>query len=233
MVHPRAAHSARLEHGERPFRLSLVAVLGALVLLVPWTVRNYVAFHRFVPVANSGAVIAARTTTAPTTAATSAPGRGNAPRSPARRSSLLRSTSPRTRHHRASTTRPAMPRAPYSWRLSGFYASGACTTRITRRSANRPARRWALDLLRDASGRIYGLVALRRRGRRILILIAPAIVTSIAAILGDGPDRLRYDAEVPLIAVAAWSFVLLFGRARRAWPVRRVTVADNDAVRRT
>ncbi len=76
---------------------------------------------------------------------------------------------------------------------------------------------------------VYGLVALHRRGRRILILIAPVIVTSIAAVLGDGPDRLRYDAEVPLIAVAAWTFVLLFGRARRAWGGRGYSVARRSA----
>ena len=44
--------------GQHRLRLASSPSLGALVLLVPWTVRNYVAFHRFVPVANSGAVIA-------------------------------------------------------------------------------------------------------------------------------------------------------------------------------
>ena len=43
--------------GRGRLRLCLLAVLGALVVVAPWTVRNYFAFHSFVPVANSGAVI--------------------------------------------------------------------------------------------------------------------------------------------------------------------------------
>ena len=58
----------------------------------------------------------------------------------------------------------------------------------------------------------YALVALHRRGRSIMILIAPAIVVSLAAIFGDGLERLRYDAEIPLLALASWTLVRLYGK---------------------
>ena len=53
----------------------------------------------------------------------------------------------------------------------------------------------------------YALWVRWRRGLPIMILISPAIVASIASILGDGPERLRYEAELPLLALAAWTGV--------------------------
>jgi peptidoglycan/LPS O-acetylase OafA/YrhL len=73
----------------------------------------------------------------------------------------------------------------------------------------------------------YALFVLRRRRRSIQILIAPAIVVSLASILGDGLERLRYDAELPLIALAAWTIVLVAGRSgpQRATLARRLHTA--------
>ena len=59
---------------------------------------------------------------------------------------------------------------------------------------------------------VYALVVLRRRGRRLLILIAAPIVVAISSLVGVGLDRLRYEAEIPLIALAAWAFVFLLAR---------------------
>ena len=56
---------------------------------------------------------------------------------------------------------------------------------------------------------VYALVMLHRRGRKLLILLAPAIVVSITALIGVGLDRLRYDAEIPMIALAAWAVVVV------------------------
>jgi hypothetical protein len=52
-----------------------------------------------------------------------------------------------------------------------------------------------------------------------LILIAPAVVTSVASLLGDGLERLRYAAELPLLALAAWTLVWLSKNYDRVPPV--------------
>jgi 4-amino-4-deoxy-L-arabinose transferase-like glycosyltransferase len=203
--------------GQHRLRLSVVAVLGALVLLVPWTVRNYAAFHRFVPVANSGAVIAGANNPCAYYGSHVGSWQGECAKVPGQTqlSPEIDVSSKQTsegidyaRHHAARAVLVAAIRVLRVWSLydPNYQAIGEPTL---------------LDVGIGVyyvmlAAAIYGLVALRRRGRKILILLAPAIVTSIAAILGDGPDRLRYDAEVPLIAVAAWSLVLLYGRARRA-----------------
>jgi hypothetical protein len=213
--------------GRDRLRLSVFAVLGALVLLVPWTVRNYVAFHRFVPVANSGAVIAGANNRCAYYGShigswqgdcASVPGQTNL--SPEIDISSRQTTQGLNyaRDHAARAVLVAGTRLLRVWSLydPNYEAIGEPTML--------DVGLWVYYVMLAAA--VYGLIALRRRGRRILILIAPAIVTSIAAILGDGPDRLRYDAEVPLIAVAAWTFVLLFGRARRVWGRREQSVTQ-------
>ncbi|HEY1590147.1 MAG TPA: glycosyltransferase family 39 protein [Solirubrobacteraceae bacterium] len=213
--------------GRDRLRLSLFAVLGALVLLVPWTIRNYAAFHRFVPVANSGAVIAGANNPCTYYGSHIGSWQGDCAKVPGETnlSSEIYVSSKQTsqgidyaRDHAGRAVLVAGARLLRVWSLydPNYEAIGEPTML--------DVGLWVYYVMLVAA--VYGLIALRRRGRRILILIAPAIVTSIAAILGDGPDRLRYDAEVPLIAVAAWSFVLLFGRARRAWGGRGSAGAD-------
>lgn len=207
-------------------RLSLVAVLGALVVVVPWTVRNYVAFHHFIPVANSGAVIGGANNHCAYYGPHIGSWQGQCSRVPnetALTPELFLSEHQQSagiayaRHHAGRAVLVAAVRLLRVW---GLYEP-------TYQTLGQPTLAavgigiWYVVLI----AAVYGLVALRRRRRRILILIAPAIVVSIAAVLGDGLDRLRYDAEVPLIAVAAWTFVHLFGQARRAWAGRERPVA--------
>ena len=205
------------QSGPHRFRLSLVAVLGALVLLVPWTVRNYFAFHRFVPVANSGAVIAGSNNHCAYYGSHIGSWQGECAHVPGETQltpEIVVSSTQTSQGIDYATDHPARAvlvaavRLLRVWSLydPNYEAIGQQTMLKIGLGM------WYVILI----AAVYGLVALRRRGHRILILIAPAIVVSIAAILGDGPDRLRYDAEVPLIAVAAWTFVLLFTRARRA-----------------
>jgi 4-amino-4-deoxy-L-arabinose transferase-like glycosyltransferase len=207
--------------GRDRVQLAVFAVLGALVLLVPWTVRNYAAFHRFVPVANSGAVIAGANNSCTyygshlgswQGACATVPNETNL--SPEIDISSRQTTKgiDYARDHAGRAVVIAGIRLLRVWSLydPNYQAIGEPTVL--------DLGLWVYYVMLPAA--VYGLVALYRRGRRILILIAPAIVTSIAAVLGDGPDRLRYDAELPLIAVAAWTFVLLYGRARRAYGKR-------------
>lgn len=50
---------------------------------------------------------------------------------------------------------------------------------------------------------IAGLVLLRRRGRALLPLIAPLAMVTLASLIGYGDTRLRHAAEIPLIVLAA------------------------------
>lgn len=54
----RAAGEGRREGALRPWRAALVALLctgaAAAAVVAPWTVRNYLVFHRFVPVSTNG-----------------------------------------------------------------------------------------------------------------------------------------------------------------------------------
>jgi 4-amino-4-deoxy-L-arabinose transferase-like glycosyltransferase len=204
--------------GRDRVQLSVFAVLGALVLLVPWTVRNYFAFHRVVPVANSGAVIAGSNNRCAYYGSHLGSWQGGCASVPneTNLSPEVDISSRQTakglnyaRDHAGRAVVVAGTRLLRVWSLydPNYQAIGEPTML--------DLALWVYYAMLPFA--VYGLVALRRRGRRILILMAPAIVTSIAAVLGDGPDRLRYDAEVPLIAVAAWTLVVLFGRARRAY----------------
>jgi Dolichyl-phosphate-mannose-protein mannosyltransferase len=208
------------EVGRDRLRLSVLAVLGAVVVVGPWTMRNYLAFHGFVPVANSGAVILGANNHCAYYGSHIGSWQGGCAKVPNQRGLSESEISARqtstglayARRHAARATLVAAVRLLRVWSLydPNYQAIGQPTLLGVGVAIY-------YVLLIPA---IYGLVELRRRGRRILILVAPAIVTSIAAVLGDGPDRLRYDAEVPMLALAAWSFVLLFGRARRARPSR-------------
>jgi 4-amino-4-deoxy-L-arabinose transferase-like glycosyltransferase len=219
--------------GRDRVRLAVIAVLGALVLLVPWTVRNYAAFHRLVPIANSGAVIAGANNHCAYYGSHIGSWQGECAKVPGETQLTpeivvsSRQTSKGLDYaadHPARAVLVAGARLLRVWSLydPNYQAIGEPTLLNVGL--------WVYYVMLIAA--IYGLILIRRRGRSILILIAPAIATSIAALLGDGPDRLRYGAEIPLIAVAAWSFVLLFGRARRALAARGpVHVADHDPVR--
>jgi hypothetical protein len=204
--------------GRDRLRLSVFAVLGALVLLVPWTVRNYFAFHRFVPVANSGAVIAGANNRCTYYGSHIGSWQGECASVPHEMNLSpeidisSRQVTKGLNYARDHTGRAILVAGIRLLRVWSLYDP---TYQYIGEPTMFDVGLWVYYLMLPAAA--YGLIALRQRGRRILILIAPAIVTCIAALLGDGLDRLRYDAEVPLIAVAAWTFVLLFGRARRAW----------------
>jgi 4-amino-4-deoxy-L-arabinose transferase-like glycosyltransferase len=204
--------------------LSALAVIGALVVVAPWTVRNYAAFHRFVPVANSGAVIMGANNHCAYYGSHIGSWQGEC--------ATIPHETPLTPEYYLSSHQTS----------EGIAYAGRHVARALLVAAVRLLRIWSLfepsyqvvgqPTLVDVGigiwyallvAAVYGLISLHRRGRRILLLVAPSVVTSIAAILGDGLDRLRYDAEVPLIAVAAWSGVLPFGRARRAWTTRGYT----------
>jgi 4-amino-4-deoxy-L-arabinose transferase-like glycosyltransferase len=208
--------------GPQRLRLALFAVLGAVAVVAPWTVRNYAAFHRFVPVANSGAVIAGANNECAYYGSHIGSWQGGCAKVPGATvftPEVLyssRQTSEGTDYARQHALRAVLVAGVRLLRIWSLYEPGYQTL-------------GAKSLVNVGFGVYYvmliaaicALIALRRRARRILILVAPPIVTCIAAVLGDGLDRLRYDAEISLIALAAWSFVLIFGKLGRARAARR------------
>jgi 4-amino-4-deoxy-L-arabinose transferase-like glycosyltransferase len=203
--------------------LTVMAVLGTVLVIAPWTVRNYVAFHQFVPVANSGAVISGANCHITYYGRAIGswqgcfhyphPSPNEAVESERQRSAGINYAS----RHPARAVLVAGIRLLRAWSL---FAPNSYT------DDNRTVL-WigtvVYYVLLLAAG--YALVALGRRGRSIMILISPAIVVSLAAVIGDGLERLRYDAEIPLLALAAWT---LYGKVagRRTGLVRRVQAAE-------
>lgn len=204
------------QSGPQRLRLGGLALLGVVLVITPWTIRNYFAFHRFVPVSNgSGAVIAGanchQTYYGPAIGSWQVscvgvphPSSNEAVRAASEQAQGLRYVG----RHPARAALVAGIRLLRVWSLYGpnYQAIG-------NRSVLWVGLGMYYCLLAAA---VYALVMLRRRGRKLLILLAPAIVVAIASIVGVGLDRLRYDAEIPLIALAAWAFVFLLGRRSTA-----------------
>jgi 4-amino-4-deoxy-L-arabinose transferase-like glycosyltransferase len=190
-----------------------LAVLGTLIVIVPWTVRNYVAFHEFVPVANSGAVIAGANCHITYYGSQIGSWQGCFHDPHPSSNEAVESNRQRAAGIRYAERHPARAVLVAGVRLLRAWSLFAPNSY----SADNRTVLWVGTFVYYALliAACYALLALHRRGRSILILTAPAIVVSLAAIFGDGLERLRYDAEIPLLALASWTLVRLYGKARR------------------
>ena len=205
--------------GPQRLQLGALAVLATVIVIVPWTVRNYFAFHRFVPISNGAGAVISGSNCAKTyygdaigswqvaCVAPPHPSTNEAVRAASEQAQGLRYIS----HHLGRAPLVAAVRWLRVWSL---YAPNDQT--IGQRTFLWIGLGIYYCLLAAA---VYALVMLRRRHHSLLILLASAIVVSITAIIGVGLDRLRYDAEIPMIALAAWAFVWLF-RQRSLVPRR-------------
>jgi hypothetical protein len=208
--------------------LTVMAVLGTVLVVGPWTVRNYFAFHRFVPVSNSGAVI------------------GGANCALTYYGSAIGSWQAGCLHDHHPSPNEAVESDRQQ--AQGLRYAGDHPARAVLVAGVRLLRVWSLFAPTDQAvgqrtvlwigtilyylllaAAIGALVVRIRRRQAVLILVAPAIVVSIAAIVGDGPERLRYDAEMPMLVLAAWTILVLSGRRahlrERAAHVARTTLA--------
>ncbi len=186
--------------------LTILAVLGTVLVVAPWTARNYAVFGRAVPVANSGAVIAGSNCASAYYGSDIGswqigciqPGHLSA-------NEALVSDRERAQGISYASRHPARAVLVAAVRLLRVWSLFAPTDQAVGN----------ITLLWIGTGLYYCLLAAAgyalwvrwRRGLPIMILISPAIVASIASILGDGPERLRYEAELPLLALAAWTGV--------------------------
>jgi hypothetical protein len=201
--------------GPRRLTYGGLALLATVVVLAPWTIRNYVAFHRFVPVANTtGAVVAGAN--CPLTyygsdlgswQASCASTPGPISNEAVRASRYLSEGVDYAEAHPARAVLIAGIRLLRIWSL--YAPNDQAIGNLTFLWIG-TALYWCLLL-----AAIAALVMMRRVGRPVYVLITAPIVTSIAAVIGDGIDRLRYGAELPLLVLAAWMVVTLYKRPDR------------------
>jgi len=197
-------------------RLVAVAGLACVVVLTPWTVRNFNSFGRFVPISDdTGGVIGGANCDA--TYSGSFIGSWSyfcnhtSPGNEAQQAARDQSGGVRyALHHVGRWPAVAAARIERLWGVRGPFETN---------SGRAP---WAQDagvviyylLLGPA---IFGLLLLRRRRRPVWVLLAPAVSVTISAVLGYGFLRLREPAEITLVVLAGVAIEQLWsGRSRRA-----------------
>ncbi|MEP6954602.1 MAG: glycosyltransferase family 39 protein [Solirubrobacteraceae bacterium] len=200
---------------------AVLATLGCLVALAPWTIRNADRFGALVPVSTNDATVIAGAN-CPLTYSGADLGGWN-----------IRCISERRDDNEA--------RQAAIWRREGVdYATGH-VSRWPVLAAVRWLRVWDLYQPRRqvmfAEGRqrrveqagvvVYGLLALlalggvavlwrTRRRDALLVLLAPAVVVSVSAVIGYGVPRLRHAFEMGMLVLAAVALAGLWERRRAA-----------------
>jgi 4-amino-4-deoxy-L-arabinose transferase-like glycosyltransferase len=187
--------------------LRAAAATAATVLVIaPWTIRNFVQYERLVPISNNDSTVIAGANCDLTYSGVNMGGWD------------IRCISERRLDDEAAQAR--------IWRDEGLTYAREHAGRLPAVAGVRLLRVWDLWQPRRqvmfAEGRelrvtrvglvvyfllcalaIAGALALRRRGRPLLILLAPAVAVCIAALVGYGVPRLRHGFEIPLMVLAA------------------------------
>jgi hypothetical protein len=216
---PLLAWPAAWRGGPRwPLR-ALLATVGCALALAPWTIRNADRFGALVPVSTNDSTVIAGAN-CPLTYAGVDLGGWN-----------IRCISKRRDDDEA--------RQAAIWRREGVDYATAHVSRWPVVAAVRWLRVWDLYQPRRqvmfAEGRqrrveqagvvAYGLLALlalggvavlwrARRRDALLVLLAPAVVVSVAAVIGYGVPRLRHAFEMPMLVLAAVALAGLWERRR-------------------
>jgi 4-amino-4-deoxy-L-arabinose transferase-like glycosyltransferase len=209
-----------------PARAAL-ATLACVLVIAPWTIRNAAVFGRFVPISNNDATVIAGANCATTYHGVDMGGWD------------INCISQRRLDNEAAQAAV--------WRDEGLTYAREHAGRLPVVLAVRLLRVWDLYQPRRqvgfAEGRerrvtqagvvvyfalvalgIGGAAALRRRGRPLLVLLAPAAAVCVAALIGYGVPRLRFAFELPLLVLAAAGAIALWD-ARPARVRRRERVA--------
>jgi len=200
-----------------------VVVAGACALVIaPWTIRNLVVFDHLVPISNNDATVIAGANCGFTYHGENMGGWD------------IRCISERRLDNEAAQAKV--------WRDEGLSYAGDHAGRLPAVMATRLLRVWDLWQPRRqvmfAEGRqrhvtqagvvayfllvalaVGGALDMRRRGRPLLVLLAPALAVCIAAVVGYGVPRLRHSSEIALMVLAAAGTVA-------AWDRRRVRVRE-------
>ncbi len=183
-------------------RAAAIACVSALAVLTPWTVRNQIVFHQFVPIAtDSGTAVGG----ANCPAVYYGSGIGGW---------YLFCTKQSSINEAVQTARD---------RSAGIHYALHHVVRLPFVAAARLLRVWGvLQPFKTDNGRspavedvgvvmywllvplaIYGFVLLRRRNAVTWLLISPIVAVSLTALLTYGLQRFREPAEISLIILAA------------------------------
>lgn len=209
----RAAAGTRL-------RLAAIAAVGVVVVLAPWTIRNWSVFDRPVLISTNDATVLAGAN-CPLTFHGIDTGGWN-----------IACISPR---------RPGLNEAEQAsiWRREGLDYARDHERRLPAVVAVRVLRSWDLYQPRRqvmfAEGRqrrveqagiavyyvlallaIAGAVMLRRRRETLLVLLAPAVVVVITSVVGYGVTRFRHVFEPCIVVLAAVAAERILRRRREA-----------------
>ncbi|MDT5001281.1 MAG: hypothetical protein QOK12_3386 [Mycobacterium sp.] len=236
-------------------RLTRVAIaLGvAVALLVPWTIRNAVQFHAFVPVSNNAATLVDGANCDVTYGGNQLGlwretfSSGNSllmiePQSQAcfegfqiadphfdeakASSKDLRAGASYARHHVGSLPKVAAVRVLRTW---GVYSPGQ---QVSFESLEGRPRVWQMRgtvmywFLAPLA--LVGAVLLRRRKRLIAPLVATAVTVTIGAALTYGQQRFRIAAEPAILVLAAVPLVALARSARRYVTAVRLSTGETN-----
>jgi hypothetical protein len=216
------------------------AALGvALLVVAPWTIRNAVRFHSFIPVSNNVATLVDGANCDATyrgrllglwreTFSELGDGARTRPQAEAcfegfdigdprfdeagTASRHLRAGTGYARHHAGALPRVALVRVLRTW---GVYAPAQQVDYETLEGRPR-AWQWAGTIMYWAMVplAIGGAVVLRRRRRLLWPLLATAVTVTIVAAATYGQQRFRIAAEPAIIVLGAVAIVALAGRAR-------------------
>jgi hypothetical protein len=208
---PLVALPAAVAAGRRRLPAIALTCVAVAVVVAPWTIRNWSVFDRPVLVStNSGPVLAGSNCEA---TYRFGPDLGRW-----RRDCISR---PRYRNEAAQSAR---------WRREGLDYAGEHLDRLPLVLSARVLRTWNFAPLAATEGpegevrmlqlgivayypllglAFYGLVQLRRRGHRLFVLAGPALVVTVATIVGHGYMRFRHAAEISIVVLAAVAFVQL------------------------
>jgi hypothetical protein len=197
--------------------LAAAACVACTLTIAPWTIRNWSAFDRPVPISTQGGALLAGANCESTYHGDQL-GHWD-----------FSCISPTREENEALQSE--------IWRDEGLEYAGDHVGRLPLVAAVRLLKGWELydpnDQVQYAEGRdrgvqragivvyyalaalaLYGAVLLRRRRETLLILAAPVILVSIASVTGYGFSRLRHAAEFSIVVLAAFAISSL--RERRA-----------------
>src|SRR4051812_27891788 len=202
----------------RAWRPALALVVACVLVLAPWTIRNWSAFDRFTLISHNDSTVLAGANCGRTY-----------------RGSDLGGWRFECISHRHTFREGAQAAR---WRQEGIDYATAHASRWPVVVPVRVLRTWDLwqprRQIQVAEGRarwaekagvvvyflllpfaLAGLVLLRRRGGPFWILTAPAVLVTVSSAIGYGVPRFRHAFEISLVVAAAVAMVALADRLRQ------------------
>lgn len=197
--------------------LAAAACVACALVIAPWTIRNWSAFDRPVPISTQGGALVAGANCSTTyhgellghwDFGCISPTRE---RNEAEQSEIWRREGTEyAREHLGRLPLVAAVRLLKGWEL---YRPRAQIQYAEGRQPNVQRAGIAVYYLLAALA-IWGVVVLRRRAEPLWILLAPVVLVSIASVTGYGFSRLRHAAEFSIVVLAAVA-ITSFRAARR------------------